>query len=72
MAANALPHVNAPTLLIVGGEDHLVLGLNRRAQGLMHAPCELTVVSGATHLFEESRALEKVADLAADWFSRYL
>jgi putative phosphoribosyl transferase len=72
LAAAALPHVNAPVLLIVGGEDHLVLDLNRRAQALMPVRSELTIVPGATHLFEESGALERVADLAADWFGRYL
>jgi dienelactone hydrolase len=72
LAGAALPRVAAPTLLIVGGEDHPVLGLNRRAMAEMVCPVELEVVPGATHLFEEPGALERVADLAAAWFTRHL
>lgn len=72
LAGDALPRVGAPTLLIVGGEDHDVLALNRAARGRLRAETELVVVPGATHLFEEEGALEKVADLAAGWFSRHL
>ncbi|MGE5175379.1 MAG: dienelactone hydrolase family protein [Hyphomicrobiales bacterium] len=73
LAGEALPHVTAPTLLIVGGDDVAVLGMNRRAMAEMRAAeTRLTIVPGATHLFEEPGALERVADLARDWFLRYL
>jgi pimeloyl-ACP methyl ester carboxylesterase len=68
----ALAGVTAPTLLIVGGNDPVVLDLNRQAQALMRATCELVVVPGASHLFEEPGTLEEVARLAADWFVRHL
>ena len=73
MATPFLPEVVAPTLLIVGGNDEQVLELNRRAQAMM-TNCEsrLDVVPGATHLFEEPGALEKVAELAAGWFTTHL
>lgn len=72
LAGDALGHVRAPTLLIVGGADDVVLELNRRAATAMTARTELEVVAGAGHLFAEPGALEQVADLAARWFSRYL
>ena len=74
LAGPALREVRAPTLLIVGGRDELVLDLNRQAQAAMTqaADVELEVVPGATHLFEERGALERVADLANDWFLRHL
>jgi len=73
LAGEALAHVRAPTLLIVGGHDEVVLELNRRALELSGtAEKRLVVVPGATHLFEEPGALEGVARLAADWFSRHL
>ena len=73
LAGAALSSVAAPTLLIVGGEDHLVLELNRQALELLGAPTKhLAVVPRATHLFEEPGALEEVATLAIDWFSRHL
>jgi putative phosphoribosyl transferase len=72
LAGDALPRVEAPTLLIVGAEDHQVLALNRAARRRLHGESELAVVPGAAHLFEERGALEKVADLAAGWFSRHL
>jgi dienelactone hydrolase len=73
LAGPALAQVRAPTLLIVGGADEVVLGLNQRALELIGAvEKQLVVVPGATHLFEEPGALEQVATLAADWFSRYL
>jgi putative phosphoribosyl transferase len=72
LAGEALPAVEAPTLLIVGGADVQVLELNRVAIRQMEAPTELEVVPGATHLFEEPGALEHVARLALDWFQRYL
>ena len=72
LAASALTAVRAPTLLIVGGNDPEVLTLNERAAAQLRAAHELVVVPGATHLFEERGALEAVAQLAADWFGRYL
>jgi putative phosphoribosyl transferase len=63
--------VRAPTLLVVGGDDREVLALNRSAQRALRCANELAVVPGATHLFEEPGALERVADLAVDWFRRH-
>jgi dienelactone hydrolase len=64
----ALHGVTAPTLLIVGGDDHAVIDLNRQAFAALHCPKALAIVSGATHLFEEPGTLEEVARLASDWF----
>lgn len=72
LAGPALSQVHAPTLLTVGGADHVVLELNRRALEQLRSEKELVVVPGAGHLFEEPGALEQVASLAADWFSRHL
>jgi dienelactone hydrolase len=72
LAGDELPHVHAPTLLIVGGRDTVVIELNKQAIARMVAPVELVIVPGATHLFEEPGALEQVAQLARDWFVRYL
>jgi putative phosphoribosyl transferase len=72
LAMDILPLVRAPTLLIVGGEDEPVLSLNRQALARLQCPKELVIVPGATHLFSEPGALEEVARLAADWFTRYL
>jgi putative phosphoribosyl transferase len=72
LAGNSLPLVKAPTLLIVGEHDETVVALNRDAMSRMGAHVSLVVVPGATHLFEEPGALERVADLAATWFVRYL
>jgi alpha-beta hydrolase superfamily lysophospholipase len=72
LAAPDLPRVHAPTLLIVGGDDVVVLDLNRRAYDTLEARKELVVIPRATHLFEEPGALEEVARLARDWFTRYL
>ena len=72
LAGAALARVRAPTLLIVGGEDHPVLALNRQARGQLSCPSELAVIPAATHLFEEPGALEQVAALAAGWFARHL
>jgi putative phosphoribosyl transferase len=68
LAGNRLDHVHAPTLLIVGGADTTVLSLNRQAQQRLRCENRLTVVPGATHLFDEPGTLEQVARLAADWF----
>jgi putative phosphoribosyl transferase len=72
LAGAALPAVTAPTLLIVGGRDRIVLDLNREAIDAMRCERELIVVPDATHLFEEPGALERVAGLAGDWFTRHL
>jgi pimeloyl-ACP methyl ester carboxylesterase len=72
LAGDSLPAVHAPTLLIVGGRDNVVLELNRRAQREMAPDTTLLVVPGATHLFEEPGALEEVARLASDWFVKRL
>jgi pimeloyl-ACP methyl ester carboxylesterase len=72
LAGEALPRVQAPTLLIVGGDDEPVIELNREAMRRMRAPVELEIVEGATHLFEEPGALEEVSRLATDWCRRYL
>jgi pimeloyl-ACP methyl ester carboxylesterase len=72
LAERVLRVVETPTLLIVGGNDPVVLDLNRRALELLPGPKALEVVPGASHLFEEPGALEHVAELAGDWFVRYL
>jgi dienelactone hydrolase len=72
LAQDALPYVEAPTLLIVGGEDHAVAKVNRRAMRMLRTRKQLETVAGATHLFEEPGALELVADLARDWFLAHL
>jgi putative phosphoribosyl transferase len=72
LAGPALRRVQAPTLLIVGGEDRQVIELNRQALSQMRCEKELVIVPGATHLFEEPGALEQVSHLALDWFRRYL
>jgi putative phosphoribosyl transferase len=68
LAGDALPKVKAPTLLIVGGEDHVVIGMNEEARAQMRCEVKIDIVPGATHLFEEPGALEQVADSAANWF----
>ncbi len=70
--ANSLDLVRAPVLLIVGSADSAVLDLNRQALHHLHSIRSLEIVQGATHLFEEEGALERVAQLARDWFSRYV
>ncbi len=72
LADTALASVRAPTLLIVGGEDDAVLGLNQQAQGRLRCEKVLEVVPGAGHLFEEPGALERVELLARTWFLRWL
>jgi putative phosphoribosyl transferase len=71
LARPRLARVQAPTLLIVGGADQLVLDLNRQAQVQLTCENHLEVIPGATHLFEEPGALEQVADLAQGWFTRH-
>ena len=72
LAANYLPRVVAPTLLLVGGLDTVVIELNRQAMEQMSAEKKLVIIPGATHLFEEPGKLEEVAQLSTDWFLRYL
>lgn len=72
LAADALERVGAPTLLIVGGADEVVLELNRTSLRRIPGQTRLEVVPGATHLFEEPGALERVAELAASWISSHL
>jgi len=72
LAADALPAVRTPTLLIVGGNDGPVIQMNEAAMRRMHAPVELAIVPQATHLFEEGGALEEVQRLALDWFTRHM
>jgi len=71
LAGTALAEVRAPTLLLVGGEDHVVIGLNEEASGELRCPHRLVPVPGATHLFEEPGTLDQVVDLAADWFAAH-
>ena len=72
LAGEALARVLAPTLLIVGGYDTEVIQLNQTAMRQMHAPAELAIVPGATHLFEEPGALDQVCRLALGWCRKYL
>jgi putative phosphoribosyl transferase len=72
LAGDDLARVRAPTLLVVGGRDQVVLDLNRAALTRLPAPSRLEVVAGATHLFEEPGALEEVSRLAAAWFALHL
>ena len=69
LAGNWLAHVKAPTLLIVGGRDAEVIKMNEWAREKLRGRVQLELVPGATHLFEEPGALEKVAELAANWFA---
>jgi alpha-beta hydrolase superfamily lysophospholipase len=70
--ADVLQQVRAPTLLLVGGLDDVVIELNKAAYGHMRCERQLQIVPGATHLFEEPGTLESVAQLAADWFVAHL
>jgi len=72
LAMRFVERVEAPTLLIVGGFDNVVLELNQRVLQKLHCPKELVVVEGASHLFEEPGKMDKVAELAAEWFEKYL
>jgi len=72
LASTCLAQVQAPTLLIVGSKDSEVLTLNRMAASLLKGEKRIEVIPGATHLFEEAGALEQVAQLASQWFIRYL
>ncbi len=72
LAANALERVMAPTLLIVGGNDEIVIELNRQAYARLRCEKKLTIVPGATHLFEEPGTLDEVVRLATQWFTKHL
>jgi dienelactone hydrolase len=72
LAGDALPLVNAPTLLIVGGDDPVVIRLNQQAMRPMRCEKELRIIPGAGHLFEEPGTLAQVAELAREWFRRHL
>src|ERR1043166_9584512 len=72
LAGDALPKVQAPTLLIVGGNDDIVIDLNEQARDRMPCEVKLEIIPGATHLFDEPGALEEVAKLASDWFGAHL
>jgi putative phosphoribosyl transferase len=72
LAGDALPKVRAPTLLIVGENDPVVIEPNEMARDQMRCEVKLQIVSGATHLFEEPGALESVAELASDWFVKHI
>ena len=72
LAGPALPRVTAPTLLLVGSDDPVVIELNEQALRLLQCEARLEIVPGATHLFEEPGTLEQVADLALRWFQRWL
>ena len=72
LAEEVLPIIKVPTLLIVGGLDHIVIQLNEKAFAMIRAEKELNIVRGATHLFEEPGALEEVARVATEWFKKYL
>jgi putative phosphoribosyl transferase len=72
LAADYLPQVKAPTLLIVGGDDTEVLEMNKDALRRMHSEKKLEIVPGATHLFEETGKLQEAAELAIKWFDKHL
>jgi dienelactone hydrolase len=71
-SADALSRVNSPTLLLIGGLDDIVIELNQEAFSHMHCTKHISIIPGASHLFEEPGTLEKVAKLASDWFKHYL
>jgi len=72
LAMDILEQVKAPTLLIVGGDDDQVIELNQQAYDQLQSVKEISIIPGATHLFEEPGALNKVAEQAAIWFKKYL
>lgn len=72
LAMDILKDINAPTLLLVGGNDNIVIELNKKAQSKIKSICELKIIEGATHLFSEHGKLELVAMHTSNWFDRYL
>jgi len=72
LAGDALARVQAPTLLIVGGYDDVVIQMNKEAMSQLNCIKEMEIVPGATHLFEEPGTLDMAAELAKNWFVRYL
>ena len=72
LAGDRLVDVDSPTRLIVGAEDTTVLDLNRQAQSRLRCECDLVVIPGATHLFEEPGTLQQAAESACDWFTKHL
>jgi putative phosphoribosyl transferase len=72
LAEQFLPQVTAPTLLLIGGEDQPVIEMNRHAYRLLRCSKQLTIIPGATHLFEEPGTLEQVAEHALKWFQQHL
>ena len=72
LAGESLTKVKLPTLLIVGGDDDVVIQMNQSAMSMLNCVKKLDIVPGATHLFEEPGTLDEVARLARDWFVRYL
>ena len=72
LAGTSLGDLRAPTLLIVGGEDDVVIGLNQQAAARMSCTKRLDIIPGATHLFEEPGALDRVSELARGWFVEHL
>ena len=72
LAGGHLPHVKAPTLLIVGGEDHIVIDLNKEASRQLHCAHNISLVPEAAHLFEEPGTLDQVVGLAAEWFELHM
>ena len=72
LALRALSSVDTPTLLIVGGDDDVVITLNKQAKSRIEGICELKIIEGASHLFSEPGKLEIVANLTIDWFDKYL
>jgi dienelactone hydrolase len=72
LARSALERVRTPTLLIVGGADHIVIDLNKQAYARLGGEKQMVIIPGATHLFEEPGTLQEVARVASEWFVRYL
>jgi pimeloyl-ACP methyl ester carboxylesterase len=72
LAMNKLKNINIPTLLLVGGNDDIVIELNKKAQAEIKGICELKIIEGASHLFEEPGKLDIVAIETGNWFNKYL